>query len=99
MMIGNNDRQTIREKAPPAARPAAPKPNAQAAQPTPSATPPIPAPPPDPERQRPEPSEAAEHANMTPEQALAARAGLRRADSPPAHRRRRLLHQVRRQQA
>src|SRR4029450_11262174 len=31
MMIGNNDRQTIREKAPPAARPGAPKPNAQAA--------------------------------------------------------------------
>jgi len=66
MMIGNNDRQTIREKAPPAARPDAPKPNAQAAQPTPSATPPIPAPPPDPQQHRPEPSE---HANMTPEQA------------------------------
>src|SRR5262245_31182925 len=27
MMIGNNDRQTIREKAPPARRPGAPKPN------------------------------------------------------------------------
>ena len=47
MMIGNNDRQTIREKAPPAvARPAAPKANTQAAQPSPpAATPPIPAPP------------------------------------------------------
>jgi uncharacterized protein len=70
MMIGNNDRQTIREKAPPAVRPGAPKSNAQAAAqpPAPSATPPIPAPPPDPEQQ-PEPSETAEHANMTPEQA------------------------------
>ena len=68
MMIGNNDRQTIREKAPPAVRPGAPKPNAQAAQPAPSAAPPTPAPPPDPEQQ-PEPSETAEHANMTPEQA------------------------------
>src|SRR5262249_38317627 len=48
MMIGNNDRQTIREKAPPAvARPAAPNPNTQAAQPSPpAATPPIPTPPP-----------------------------------------------------
>src|SRR5262249_27409082 len=46
MMIGNNDRQTIREKAPPAvARPAAPKPNTQAAQPSPPrTTPPVPAP-------------------------------------------------------
>src|SRR5215471_15202739 len=76
MMIGNNDRQTIREKAPPVvARPAAPKPNTQAAQPSPPATPPVPAPPPDAEQQppaeqqSPAPAEAAEHANMTPEQA------------------------------
>jgi len=76
MMIGNNDRQTIREKAPLAApRPAAPKPNAQAAQPSPPATPPIPTPPPDAEQQPPAPSEAAEHANMTPEQARQASYG------------------------
>jgi hypothetical protein len=82
MMIGNNDRQTIREKAPPAvARPAAPKPNTQAAQPSPpAATPPIPAPPlptppPDAEQQPPAPAEAAEHANMTPEQARQASYG------------------------
>ncbi len=76
MMVGNNDRQTIREKAPPAApRPAAPKPNTQAAQPSPPATPPIPTPPPDAEQQPPAPSEAAEHANMTPEQARQASYG------------------------
>jgi uncharacterized protein len=76
MMIGNNDRQTIREKAPPVvARPAAPKPNTQAAQPSPPATPPVPAPPPDAEQQPPAPSEAAEHANMTPEQARQASYG------------------------
>src|SRR5215470_6063730 len=81
VMIGNNDRQTIREKVPPAApRPATPKPNAQAAQPSPPATapiptPPIPTPPPDPEQQPPAPSEAAEHANMTPEQARQASYG------------------------
>src|SRR5262249_30468548 len=74
MMIGNSDRQTIREKTPPAApRPAAPKPNAQAAQPSPPATPPIPTPPPDAEQQPPAPSEAAEHA--TPEQARQASYG------------------------
>jgi hypothetical protein len=75
MMIGNNDRQTIREKVPPAARPGASKPNAQAAQPNPSANPPVPPAPPDPEQQPPEPSEAAEHANMTPEQARQASYG------------------------
>src|SRR2546430_3393438 len=75
MMIGNNDRQTIREKAPPAPRPGAPKPNAQAAPAAPSATPPTPPPPPDPEQQPPPPSEAAEHANMTPEQARQASYG------------------------
>src|SRR5947207_4841258 len=75
MMIGNNDRQTIREKAPPAPKPGAPKPNAQAAPAAPSATPPTPPPPPDPEQQPPAPSEAAEHANMTPEQARQASYG------------------------
>jgi len=81
MMIGNNDRQTIREKAPPAvARPGAPKPNTQAAPPSPAATPPVPAPPiptptPDAEQQPPAPAEAAEHANMTPEQARQASYG------------------------
>src|SRR5215471_19102602 len=76
MMIGNNDRQTIREKVPPAApRPATPKPNAQAAQPSPPATPPIPTPPPDAEQQPSAPSEAAEHANMAPEQARQASYG------------------------
>src|SRR5262249_58422521 len=67
MMIGNNDRQTIREKAPPAvARPAAPKPNTQAVQPSPTAatpptpTPPLPTPPPDAEQQPPAPSDAAQ---------------------------------------
>jgi hypothetical protein len=76
MMIGNNDRQTIREKAPPAApRSAAPKPNTQAAQPSAPATPPIPTPPPDAEQQPPAPSEATEHANMTPEQARQASYG------------------------
>ena len=70
MMIGNNDRQTIREKAPPAPRPGAAKPNAQAAPAAaPSATPPTPPPPPDPEQQAAEPPQAAEQANMTPEQA------------------------------
>jgi len=75
VMLGNNDRQTIREKAPPAPRPGTPKPNAQASQPAPAATPPIPAPPPDPEQQPLAPAEAAEHANMTPEQARQASYG------------------------
>src|SRR5438105_14691050 len=65
VMLGNNDRQTIREKAPPAPRPGTPKPNAQASQPAPSATPPIPAPPPHPEPQPPPPAEAAGPADMT----------------------------------
>jgi len=74
MMIGNNDRQTIREKAPPAPRPGAPKPGAQATTPAaPSAAPPMPSPPPDPEQQ-PEPSDA-EHANLPPEQARQASYG------------------------
>jgi uncharacterized protein len=74
MMIGNNDRQTIREKAPPASRPGAPKPNAQATAPAaPAAATPTPAPPPDPEQQ-PEPADA-EHANLPPEQARQASYG------------------------
>jgi hypothetical protein len=83
MMIGNNDRQTIREKVPPTtAKPGAqPKGGAQQAQqpapPPPAATP---APPPDPadaEQQAPEPSETAEQppANLTPEQARQAAYG------------------------
>ncbi|MGZ3329995.1 MAG: SGNH/GDSL hydrolase family protein, partial [Xanthobacteraceae bacterium] len=63
MMIGNNDRQTIREKQPPVVRPA-PKAAAQ------------PAPPADPEQQPPEQPAAAEvPANMTPEQARQANYG------------------------
>src|SRR5262249_58025110 len=69
MRMGTTAGQRTRKRAPPVvARPAAPKPNTQAAQPSPPATPPIPAPPPDAEQQPPAPSEAAEHANMTPEQ-------------------------------
>src|SRR5262245_34691702 len=58
MMIGNNDRQTIREKVPPAPRPGAPKPNTQATPatpPTPSTTTPVPPSPLDPEQQPPQP--------------------------------------------
>ena len=53
MMIGNNDRQQIREKTPPVARPGAPKaaqPAQQQGQPSPSATPATP-PEVDPEQQ------------------------------------------------
>jgi len=69
MMLGNNDRQTIREKQPAAPRPGTAKPNAQATPPAPSAATPTPLAPPDPEQQPPAPAEAAEHANMSPEQA------------------------------
>jgi uncharacterized protein len=75
MMIGNNDRQTIREKAPSPPRPSTAKPNAQATPATPSAAPPTPPPPPDPEQQPAEAPQAAEHANMTPEQARQASYG------------------------
>jgi len=83
MMIGNNDRQTIREKVPPVVKPAAPKPNAQPGQPgqqaqqAPAATPAAPAPPVDAEQQQPEPSAAPEQpaANLTPEQARQASYG------------------------
>jgi lysophospholipase L1-like esterase len=64
MMIGNNDHQQIREKAPPAVRPGAPKANAQQAQPA-IASHPI-----DAEQQRLEPP-----ANLTPEQARQAAYG------------------------
>src|SRR3954447_9387222 len=84
MMVGNNDRQTIREK-PPAvavARPAAPAPKAgaqpPAAQPNApaAATTPPPAAPADPEQQPPEhPAVAEQPANMTPEQARQANYG------------------------
>jgi hypothetical protein len=79
MMIGNNDRQSIREKAPPpVARPAGTagaKPNAAPAQPP--AQPATPAPPVqraqdvDPEQQPPEHPAEQPPANMTPEQARA----------------------------
>jgi hypothetical protein len=69
MMIGNNDRQTIREKAPPAPRHGAPK---ASAQPAPSAGPVGPPAPPDPEQQPPEP---AEQHHRTPEQARQAAYG------------------------
>src|SRR5215471_17048151 len=67
MMLGNNDRQTIREKPPTAPRPGTVKPNAQATPPAPSAATPTPPAPPDPEQQPTAPAEAAEHANMSPE--------------------------------
>jgi hypothetical protein len=79
MMIGNNDRQTIREKAPPppprgAAAPKGGSP--QAAQPAQPAVPQGPPPPPDAEQQPPQPAQAAEqHPNMTPEQARQAAYG------------------------
>jgi hypothetical protein len=78
MMIGNNDRQTIREKAPAVVavtRPGAPKAAAPPAQPgaPAAAAPPAPA---DPEKQPAEQPEAAElPANLTPEQARAASYG------------------------
>jgi uncharacterized protein len=80
MMIGNNDRQTIREKAPPAPKPGAPKASAQPApapaQPGTPATMIGPPAPPDPEQQPPDPAEAAEHnPNLTPEQARQASYG------------------------
>ena len=75
MMIGNNDRQTIREKVPPPAKPGAAKTNAQPAAPSPAATPAGPPAPPDPEQQGPEQPAAEEHPNMTPEQARRAAYG------------------------
>jgi len=74
MMIGNNDRQLIREKAPAPARPGAPKANPQPAQPAPAGA----AAPADPEQQAPEQAEAQPEpppANLTPEQARQASYG------------------------
>ncbi|HEY1363342.1 MAG TPA: DUF459 domain-containing protein [Xanthobacteraceae bacterium] len=77
MMIGNNDRQPIREKAPPTAKTSAPKAQAQPGQPAPAATS---TPPPqavDPELQQAEEPETPEAppANLTPEQARQAAFG------------------------
>ena len=81
MMIGNNDRQTIREKAPAVVavtRPGAPKAAAPPAQPgaPAAAAPAAPASPVDPEKQPAEQPEAADlPANLTPEQARTASYG------------------------
>ena len=75
MMIGNNDRQLIREKAPPVVRtPAGSKPAAAAAPPQtpPPATPPAPV---DPEQQPPEQPPQQAPANVSPEQARQASYG------------------------
>jgi hypothetical protein len=75
MMIGNFDRQQIRERAPAAARPGAPKAAQQQGQPA-SAPPPAPAI--DPEQQPPAAAEAPEPppaANLSPEQARQAAFG------------------------
>ncbi len=72
MMIGNNDRQSIREKAPLPARPTAGKPGVAAQQQQPPAQATAPALPADPEQQRPEQPAPAEQANPNatpPEQA------------------------------
>jgi hypothetical protein len=83
MMIGNNDRQTIREKAPPPPPRAAAAPKGSgsaqppaAAAPVPTTPAPVPpAPPADPEQQ-PDPAQAVEHnPNLTPEQARQAAYG------------------------
>jgi len=73
MMVGNNDRQLIREKAPVPVRPGAPKAATPPGQPAPAAT----AAPADAEQQRAEPAEAPEPppANLTPEQARQASYG------------------------
>jgi hypothetical protein len=83
MMVGNNDRQTIREKAPPVVRPGQPKAagGAQQAQQQPAAPAATPAAPPqavDAEQQAPDPSETPPEpppANLTPEQARQATLG------------------------
>jgi uncharacterized protein len=75
MMIGNNDRQQIREKIPPAVRPGQPKAAAQPAQPAPASPSAAPAPA-DPEQQtEPAPSPEPPPANLTPEQARQAAYG------------------------
>jgi hypothetical protein len=84
MMIGNNDRQTIRERIPAPPPSGAPKANVQPMQRAPSAAPPSPPVRPDPEQQPPETVER--HLHMTPEQTrtrgrlhMAAWCGQRRA--------------------
>jgi len=77
MMIGNNDRQQIREKTPPPRAGAAGAKGGQAreaAQPAPPPAAALPAQPADPEQQPPEPSEEPP-ANLTPEQARQAAYG------------------------
>jgi hypothetical protein len=73
MVIGNNDRQTIREKVPPPPANGAPKANAQPTQQAPSAVPPTPPARPDPEQQPPEAVDR--HLHLTPEQARQAAYG------------------------
>jgi hypothetical protein len=81
MMIGNNDRQSIRERAPAAVRPGAPKAGTQAVPPQQGQQPHPGAPAPtaaeiDPEQQTPAKPEVAEQpANLTPEQARQASYG------------------------
>jgi uncharacterized protein len=74
MMIGNNDRQLIREKAPVAAKPGAPKAGAQQAQ-QPAAPAAAPAQPADPEQQPDEEKAPELPANATPEQVRQAAQG------------------------
>jgi uncharacterized protein len=73
MMIGNNDRQTIREKVPAPPPSGTPKANVQPMQRAPSAAPPSPLARPDPEQQPPEAVER--HLQITPEQARQAAYG------------------------
>jgi hypothetical protein len=73
MMIGNNDRQTIREKIPAPPPSGTPKANVQPMQRAPSAGPPSPPARPDPEQQPPEVVER--HLQITPEQARQAAYG------------------------
>jgi uncharacterized protein len=73
MVIGNNDRQTIREKVPPPPANGASKANAQPTQQAPSAVPPTPPARPDPEQQPPEAVDR--HPHLTPEQARQAAYG------------------------
>src|SRR5262249_7005985 len=82
MMVGNNDRQPIREKPPAVVRPGQPKAGGaqQAQQPAaaPAAAPAAPPPPIDAEQQAPDPAETPPEpppANLTPEQARQATLG------------------------
>jgi hypothetical protein len=73
MMVGNNDRQNIRERTPPAVRPGAAKQNAQPAPASPPTTPASP-PPADPEQQAPEQEANAEQPSA-PDQSRQAATG------------------------